>query len=65
MRREVFIKKIFLLMALLGCICLAGCGGKEGTNPSVDSAGGSKEAGASGGQEGPDGRVREIGRAHV
>lgn len=58
MRREVFIKKIFLLMALLGCICLAGCGGKEGTNPSVDSAGGSKEAGASGGQERPDGRVR-------
>lgn len=49
--KRIFIRKLFFFLSMLGCICLAGCGGKEEENPSAEREGGSKEAGASGGQE--------------
>lgn len=62
MKRDTFIRKLFFLLLMLGCMCLAGCSGKEGGNPGGDSAGGSEEAGASTGQEESDsrGKAREL-----
>lgn len=62
MKRDTFIRKLFFLLLMLGCMCLAGCGGREEGNPGGNSAGGSEEAGASTGQEESDsrGKAREL-----
>ena len=62
MKRGAFIRKQLFLLSMLGCMCLAGCSGKEGGNPVGDSGGGPKETGASTVQEesGSRGNVREL-----
>lgn len=67
MRRATFIKKMLFLTALFGCICLAGCGGKEGKDSAGESEGSFKEAGTSNGKEGEnpsgekEGDSKEVG----
>ena len=40
-KRGGFIRRMFFFLSMLGCMCLAGCSGKEGGNSAGDSVGGS------------------------
>ena len=61
----IFTRKMLFFLSMLGCMCLAGCSGKEEGNPAGDSGGGSKESEASTVQAEPDSRekMRELSSA--
>ncbi len=44
MKRGAFIRKQLFFLSMLGCMCLAGCSGKEGGNPAGDSGGWFRES---------------------